>query len=316
MKKQGVLLVNLGTPDSPRVEDVRRYLSEFLMDERVMGMPLFLRLLLVRGLIVPFRSSHSARAYQKIWEPDGSPLLIHSEQLKRKLAELLSVPVALGMRYGNPSMKHGIEELYKQGVTEIILVPLYPHYTQSTYESVEICFRSLLLDYSGVSCRIVSPFYNRPEYIEALCRSISERDTFAKSDHLLFSFHGIPVSHDGGSGIYEQQCRATASLVAERMNLSDDFWSVSFQSRLGKGEWLQPYTFNRLAELPSHGVNRLAVIAPAFTADCLETLEELAMDGKELFLNRGGETFDLIPCLNSAPYWVETLKTWLEEEYL
>lgn len=313
--QRGALLVNIGTPDGYGTSDVKRYLGEFLMDERVISLPYFWRALLVKGIILPFRSPRSAAAYKRIWSAEGSPMMVMMDRVARQLRENCRIPVGMGMRYGNPSIENAIEDLRSRGVREILLLPMYPHYTQSTYESALVEFSRILNTYEDMDYDLINPFYNHPDYLSALVQTISLSDAYREADHLLFSFHGVPVSHirkqAGMPTDYRMECLDTARMSAERLGLEEEQWSVSFQSRMGKGEWTRPYTTDILTSLARKGIRKIAVVTPSFTVDCLENLEEIAMAGRELFLSHGGEELYLIPCLNDHSAWIENLSRWI-----
>jgi len=322
--------MNLGSPDSTEVKDVRRYLNEFLMDGRVIDMPLIPRALLVRGLIVPFRAPKSAEAYKTIWTKEGSPLIVLTKQLQQALQEKIAEPVAIAMRYGSPSPKQAYDRLLQQhpDLEEVILVPLYPHYAMSSYETaMEYAKEQYAKKTYPFKLTVVKPFYNEPDYIHALASNIEP--WLAKDyDHILFSYHGIPERHIRKSDItgshclqvnnccemdspahatcYRHQVFATTRLVTEKLDIPKAKYSISFQSRLGKG-WLQPFTDIRLEEMPKEGIKKLLVVCPAFVSDCLETLEEIDERGKASFMQAGGETYTMIPCLNTHPLWVGAL---------
>ncbi|ULQ55050.1 ferrochelatase [Flavihumibacter rivuli] len=331
MTKRGIVLMNLGSPDSTAVKDVRRYLDEFLMDERVIDVPYLLRLLLVKGIIVPFRSPKSAKAYASIWTKEGSPLIVLTKQLQEALQQQVSEPVTIAMRYGNPSPQAAYDELMKRvpGLEEVVLVPLYPHYAMSSYETaVEYAKEQHQKFNYPFKLTIIDPYYKEPNYIDALAESIKpyvDKDF----DHILFSYHGVPERHIHKGDItgnhclkvenccavdspahkqcYRHQCLVTTQLVAEKLGIPNDKFSFSFQSRLGRDEWLKPYTAKRFEEMPGEGIKKLLVACPAFVSDCLETLEEIAEEGKEEFLHAGGESFEMIPCLNVHPLWVKAI---------
>lgn len=333
MIKKGIVLMNLGSPDSTAVKDVRRYLSEFLMDERVIDMPLLLRALLVRGIIVPFRAPKSALAYQSIWTKEGSPLMVISRQLREALQEQVEEPVVLAMRYGNPSPMEAYEELMEKlpGLEEVVLVPLYPHFAMSSYETaLEYAKKVYRKKKYPFRLSVVEPFYNNDVYLDALAESIRpylQQDY----DHLLFSYHGVPERHllkadptrkhclqsadccsvasEAHDTCYRHQCLDTMYQVAARLQLPKHKYSFSFQSRLGRDEWLKPYTVVRLEQLPGEGIKKLLVVCPAFVSDCLETLEEIAEQGREVFMHAGGESYQLIPCMNVHPAWVKALRS-------
>jgi ferrochelatase len=291
--RKGILLMNLGSPDSTSVHDVRKYLNEFLMDERVIDVPFLWRLLLVRGIISPFRAPKSAHAYRTIWTSKGSPLVELTRQLKNSLQELVSEPVEICMRYGTPSPKEAFDQFQAKysGLEEVILVPLYPHYAMSSYETAaeyakEIHQKSKY----PFQLRIVDPFYDQPDYLNALAESVRPHLN-REYDHLLFSYHGVPERHIQKGDItghhclqvenccetdsrahkycYRHQVITTTKLVAEKLNLPARKFSFSFQSRLGRDEWLKPYTALRLEEMPGEGIKKLLVVFPAFVSDCL-----------------------------------------------
>ena len=305
--KKGILLVNLGSPDSTKTKDVRKYLDEFLMDERVIDIAYWKRYLLIKGIILNTRPKKSAAAYKKIWWEEGSPLVVISERFTKKVAEKLDIPVALGMRYGSMSIKNGIQELNDQGVEEILLIPLYPHYAMSSYETVvEKAKEVNRHDFPNIKINTLPVFYNNEAYINAMSANIKNHLNGFDYDHILFSYHGIPERHiyksdttkshcklDGSCcstpsnahrTCYRHQCFETTRLIVEKLQLKEGTYSNSFQSRLLKDPWLKPYTDFELEKFPEEGKKKLAVITPAFVSDCLETLEEIAMEGKEEFL--------------------------------
>lgn len=328
-------MVNLGSPDSPTPKDVKPYLDEFLMDERVIDVPLLLRNLIVRGIILQTRPRRSARAYAKIWWEEGSPLIVLSERFQQKLRKQLQLPVALGMRYGSMTIKKAFEELQGQGVTEVLLVPLYPHYAMSSYETVVVKAMEVQQAYfPGMWITTLPAFYKNEDYIGVLADSIAEELKDFEYDHVLFSYHGIPERHIRKSdptrfhcriddrcckinsvahhSCYRHQCYDTTDRVIKRLQLPDDKVSSSFQSRLAGDPWLKPYTDFEFERLAKEGKKRLAVITPAFVADCLETLEEIAMEGKHQFLEAGGEGYKHIPCLNDRDAWVGVMANWVK----
>lgn len=317
----GVLLINLGTPDSPEVGDVRRYLREFLMDGRVIDMPAVPRWLLVNGVIAPFRAPKSAHAYKSVWTREGSPLMVHSRALEAEVrAGLPGVPVALAMRYGRPSIADGVAAL--GDVARIVAVPLYPQYASSTTGTALEALYDVLGARVGVpSVAVVPPFWASPGWLDA--SAAVAREAVDGADWVLFSFHGLPVSHiktaDSGCRLddlccgrvppfcYRAQCLATARALAERLVPGSDRWSVAFQSRLGRAEWLTPATEAVLQELPKKGVKTLAVLTPSFVSDCLETVEEIGLRGAEVFKDAGGVDFRRAPCVNADPAWAAAL---------
>ncbi|MFK5891427.1 MAG: ferrochelatase [Flavobacteriaceae bacterium] len=334
MTKKGALLVNLGSPDSPHPKDVKKYLGEFLMDERVIDISYLGRLLLVKGIILNTRPKKSAKAYQKVWTDEGSPLIVYSEKLHKKVQENTTIPVALAMRYGNPSMASGIKKLVDKGITEIFLIPLYPQFAMATTETINVLAQKIVKkNFSNIKLRSLPAFYNKQDYIEVLSNSIKRQLEILKPEHLLFSYHGVPERHIKKSDItqshckidgsccktkspahdfcYRHQCYETTKLVAEKLNLKEDFYSVSFQSRLGRDPWLQPYTDKTIENFALNGLKKLAVVTPAFVSDCLETLEEIGMEAKQNFLENGGVEFNTIPCLNDDTEWAKTLANWI-----
>lgn len=328
--KRALLLMNLGSPDSTSVKDVRRYLNEFLMDGRVIDIPYLVRSLLVRGIIVPFRAPKSAEAYRSIWTDQGSPLIVLTKQLQEAVQHKITEPVAIAMRYGNPSPRQAYDQLIKDhpGLEEVVLLPLYPHYAMSSYETaVEYAKEQHVKGNYPFKLNVIQPFYDDADYIDALSQSIHpylEQDY----DHILFSYHGIPQRHirksdttgchclqvnnccetvsSAHATCYRHQLVVTTKMVAEKLGIPKEKYSISFQSRLGKG-WLEPFTDKRFEAMPGEGIKKLLVACPAFISDCLETIEEIGEEGKETFMHAGGESFTLIPCLNTHPAWVRTI---------
>jgi ferrochelatase len=308
----GVLVVNLGTPDAPTPGAVRRFLAEFLSDRRVVDLPRLPWQLVLRTVILPFRPARSARAYQQIWTPGGSPLLTGSEALTRALAQRLAalhgapLPVAMGMTYGNPPIDRALDKLRAAGATRIVVLPLYPQYSTTTTASVIDRVDAALSRWPEPPPReVIEDYHAEPGYVAALAASIGRART--PFEHLLFSFHGIPQRYADRGDPYGERCLATARLVAARAGLSAGRWSVAFQSRVGGARWLGPYTEERLRELARSGVTRLAVACPGFAVDCLETLEEIAIRGADIFLEAGGMDFEYIPALNDDAAQVDCL---------
>jgi ferrochelatase len=333
---KGVLLVNLGSPKSTDPKDVKKYLDEFLMDERVIDVPYWARVLLVRGIVLNTRPKKSAEAYQKIWWDEGSPLIVLSERLQNRMDENTSVPIALAMRYGEPSLKSGLQELHDKGVDEVLLFPLYPQFAMATTETILVLAEKLRKEYfPTMQFTTVPPFYNHSDYIRVLAESISDKLRGKDFQHLLFSYHGVPERHIRKSDVtkshckidgsccqtssaahqfcYRHQCYETTRLVAEYLELKENSYSVSFQSRLGFDPWLQPYTDRTIERFGKQGMKKLAIVTPAFVSDCLETLEEIAMEGEEIFHEVGGEEFTVVPCLNDRDEWVKVLSRWVDE---
>jgi protoporphyrin/coproporphyrin ferrochelatase len=305
-ERLGVLLVNLGTPDSPSVPDVRRYLAEFLSDRRVVEMARLPWMLLLHGRILRTRPARSAHAYQSIWTPEGSPLLEISRRqavaLQRLLDERLGGPVrvALGMRYGQPSIAAGLAELREANARRVLILPLYPQYSATTVGTVFDAVAHELRRWRWLpELRFVNQYHDEPGYIEALAASIRAHwAEHGQAERLLLSFHGIPKDYFDQGDPYFCHCHKTARLLAERLELPAARWGLSFQSRLGRQEWLKPYTDATLADWGRAGVKSVQVLSPGFSADCLETLEEIAVENRTLFLESGGQSYEYIPCLN------------------
>ena len=335
--KKGIVLMNLGSPDSTKVADLRKYLDEFLMDERVIDKPWLFRALLVKGIIVPFRAPKSAEAYEKIWTDEGSPLIVHTKHLQKALQARIDEPVEIAMRYGNPTPADAYEALLRKQpkINEVIVLPLYPHYAMSSYETaVEYMKEVYNKKKYPFKLSFIPPFYKEENYLNALAENIRPYLN-QKYDHILFSYHGIPERHIRKSDVtgchclqsenccevrspahqfcYRHQVKTTTKLVTEKLGIPTDKYSISFQSRLGKG-WLEPFTDFRLAEMPKEGIKNLLILCPAFVSDCLETLEEIAMRGKEVFMLAGGESFTMIPCLNTHPLWVDAVEKYFKSE--
>jgi ferrochelatase len=331
MSKRAVLLVNLGSPDSPAVPDVRRYLREFLGDERVLDLPAAARWLLLEGIILRTRPKHSAEAYASIWTPEGSPLITMSRKVQRDLAASLgaATPVYLAMRYGSPSIAQVVGQLAADGVQEILLFPQYPHYAMSSWETVVVrVMEEVARQAPTLRVTTVQPFYQDADYIEAL-HAVAAPHLARGFDHLLFSYHGLPVRHmrkadsshahcmtvadccntcsPAHATCYRAQCYATTRAFVQRAGLDAAKYSVSFQSRLVGEPWLEPFTDKEFERLPKAGVKNLLVMCPAFTTDCLETLEEISVRGRESFVGAGGVTFLQIPCLNDHPAFIDFL---------
>lgn len=326
--RQAILLVNLGSPASPSAADVKPYLDEFLMDPYVLDFPTPLRALLVKGIILNTRPAKSAAAYAQIWTAEGSPLVVISQETQRALAAEMNVPVGLAMRYGEPSIAHGLAELLARAgeIDELVVVPLYPHYAMASTKTVEVAVAQALTN-SPVPYRFVAPFFDDAAYLDAVA-ALARATIPADTQHVLFSYHGIPKRHlrkmdpTGSHCLATAECCSTPSIahatcyrhqivgttegVAQRLGLGAGEYSFAFQSRLGGG-WLEPFTDRELIALPARGVKRLAVICPSFVADCLETLEEMSIRGRASFLESGGESFTYVPCLNAGADWIRAL---------
>lgn len=332
--KKGILILNLGTPDSPKVKDVSRYLAQFLSDPRVIDIPAVFRYLLL-AIILLTRPRKSAKAYSKIWSAKGSPLLMHANNLCSELKSALgeNYQVELGMRYGKPSIKSAIELFIKSRVEQVFVIPLFPQYASSSYGSALAKVYQCLSKHDYViPVKVIPAYYARTDYINALSEVTKQQ--MQDFDYMLMSFHGLPERHvirsDGGSlpegcdlraacpkicqknfSCYRAQCYTTARLLAE--NLSIENYGVSFQSRLGRTPWIQPYTEDFLTDIFAKGHKKLAVVCPSFAADCLETYEEIGMELKKQWLEIGGTSFQMINCLNSESIWVETIKNWINK---
>lgn len=330
MKKRAVLLVNLGSPDSPAVPDVRKYLREFLMDGRVLDAPYPIRWAIVHLSILPSRPKQSAEAYEKIWTREGSPLIATSRRVREKLQERTGMTVELAMRYQNPSIKSAVENLHRAGVEELLVIPLFPHYAMSSFETAIVRVRDVAARIApNMALTFVPPYYDHPAYIRALVASASDyiKEGF---DHLLFSFHGIPERHlhksdptgcycmklkdccarssPAPATCYRAHCYRTAEAFVAAAGIPVKQYSVAFQSRLGRDPWLKPYTDAMLESLGRSGVKKLLVICPSFVSDCLETLEEIGLRGRETFQHAGGQKLVLAPCLNEHPLWIDALE--------
>ena len=310
----GILLANLGTPDAPTPAAVRRYLAEFLWDSRVVEIPRLLWWLILHGIILRVRPAQSARKYQLIWTPDGSPLLAISRRQSAAIATQLAercpgpVRVALGMRYGNPSIASALAELRAAGARRLLVLPLYPQYSAATVASTFDAVAAELRTWRWLpELRLITHYHDDPGYLDALADSIRAADIGHAGERLLFSFHGLPQRNLFAGDPYHCQCHKTARLVAERLELSPEQWAVAFQSRFGRARWLQPYTSALLADWAKAGVKSVAVVCPGFAADCLETLEEIAVENRQVFLDAGGEQYCYLPALNDAPLHIEML---------
>ena len=334
---KGVLLVNLGSPDSTDTRDVRDYLDEFLMDERVIDLPKWFRTFLVKGIILKTRPKKSAKAYKKIWWDEGSPLIVLSKKLQKKIEKKVSPPLELAMRYGNPSIKKGMQNLKQLGVTDVLIIPLYPQFAMATTETILVLANKLQKEFfPEMQLTSLPSFYNHPDYIRVLGNSIQEELQGKDWEHLLFSYHGVPERHIRKSDItnshckidgkccfedspahkfcYRHQCEMTSKKVAEYLELKEGTFSTSFQSRVSiLGSWLKPYTDKTVEKFAKKGTKELAIATPAFISDCLETLEEIGMEAAEDFEENGGKILHVIPCINDRDEWVNVLSRWIDE---
>lgn len=302
----GVLLANLGTPEAPTAKAVREYLAEFLWDRRVVDVPRPIWWMILHGVILRFRPRMVAKGYASIWTDEGSPLMAISKKqqqaLKKQLAEAYGeeIPVALAMTYGQPTMEQAGRELRQAGVENMLVLPLYPQFSSSTTAAVYDRLASGLKGCPHLpQTRWVNEYHQHPGYIQALANSVKEYwAEHGQGDKLLMSFHGIPQRYEDRGDPYPSQCRATAKAVADALQLKDDQWFCAFQSRFGREEWVKPYTDFTLKEWGEAGIGRVDVISPAFSADCLETLEELEEENRDNFIEAGGKEYHYIPCLN------------------
>ena len=329
-------MINLGSPDSTSIKDVRKYLDEFLMDERVIGKSYWFRWFLVKVIILNTRPRKSAKAYKKIWWKEGSPLIVLSKRLFDKVTKLVKFPVALAMRYGSISILKSLKELDDKGVKNITVLPLYPHYAMSSYETVvEKVKDEVKTNFPHLKIKTVEPFYNDKKYIDLLCKKIKSTISKIDYDHILFSYHGIPISHlkisdptnshcykvkdccnnhsDAHKFCYKHQVLETTELVIKKLKIDKNKYSNAFQSRLPNEAWLKPYTDDELVRLAKEGKKKLVIVTPAFVTDCLETLEEIAMEGKEEFLEAGGESYHYVPCLNDDDDWAKLISKWSDK---
>ncbi|HET7868443.1 MAG TPA: ferrochelatase [Burkholderiaceae bacterium] len=319
-QRTGVLLLNLGTPEAPQAGAVRRYLAEFLSDPRVVEIPRALWMLILHGVILRVRPARSAAKYAQVWTPEGSPLKVWTDKQARLLQGFLgerglSLVVKYAMRYGTPSVASQLTALKQAGCLRILVLPLYPQYsattTASAFDAVHAWARTtrLLPEF-----RFVNHYHDAPSYIEAMARRVLDHwQREGRAEHLLMSFHGVPERMLNLGDPYHCECHKTARLLAQRLGLAQDHYSLSFQSRLGRAKWLQPYTDATLKALGQRGIKHLQVICPGFVADCLETLEEIAMEGRDSFIAAGGKTFEYIPALNDHPAWINALATLVQQ---
>lgn len=333
---KGALLVNLGSPESPTAKDVKPYLDEFLMDKYVIDVPFLLRALLVRGIILRKRPEKSAEAYAKIWTKEGSPLIVLSKKMHEKVKKLVDIPVALSMRYGSMTILKGLQELHDKGVTEVMLFPLYPQHAMASTTTILVLAEELRAKhFPNMKFTNVPAFYYKPDYIQALANSMKKHLEGFEYDHLLFSYHGIPERHIRKTDVttshckingsccntpspahefcYRHQCYETTKQVVKLLGIPEEKYSQTFQSRLAGDKWLQPYTDVEINKMPEKGIKKLAVVTPAFVADCLETLEEIAMEANHQFKEHGGEDFLAIPCMNDEDEWCGVVANWIEE---
>jgi ferrochelatase len=337
-RKIGLLLVNLGTPNSTEVAEVRTYLKQFLSDPRVLDINPLVRWLLLTFVILRTRPKKSAEAYRSVWTAEGSPLMVHSVGLQKMIqARMPDREVVLAMRYGQPSIPDGLAKLQSKPLDELHIAPLYPQYASSSTGTVlEEVFREAAKPWNTPNLKVLPPFYREPAWLDSVAEVYRKHTADFRPDHTLFSYHGLPVRHvqksdptgkhcyqdpktccvtacEANHHCYRHQCYESTRLLVQRLGLSPEQHSVSFQSRLGKDPWVQPYTDHILPELAKRGVKRLAVLCPAFVADCLETVEEIGEEGHKQFIEAGGEDFKLVPCLNTDPLWADALVSMLNK---
>lgn len=328
MKKIAVLLINVGTPDSPALSDVRRYLSEFLNDKRVITLPFFLRKILVNGIIIPFRARKSSNLYKNLWTEKGSALLHYSIELKNQLQNKFKedYKIYFGMRYGNPSLIHTLKQIKEGNPDEIIILPLYPQYASSTTGSAFEAVFNELKNWNAIpSIKLIHQFYKHPEFITTYVNQILKYDP-KDYDHIIFSYHGLPLSHidkvhssvsndscdcinempEHGKLCYKAACYETTRLIVKALGLTQNEFSIGFQSRLSN-KWLNPFTDQIIKNLAQKGVKKILVVAPSFVTDCLETIIEIQHDYKELFIKKGGEKLTLVSSLNDSDEWLNSL---------
>jgi ferrochelatase len=320
--RRGVILCNLGTPDAPQTPELRRYLKEFLSDPRVVEVPRLLWWMILNLIILRIRPRRSARLYRSVWTEGGSPLLVYSQAQVDGVQKIIAkkygneVPVVLGMRYGNPSIESAIQKLTEMNVRNITILPLYPQYSGATTGSTFDAVASTLTKLRWVpELHFISGYQQSKGYIDALCSSINKHiKAHGQPDKLMFSYHGTPERYLKKGDPYHCYCHQTTRLVREKMGLDEDAVLTTFQSRFGREPWLQPYTDKTLEAFPDQGVKHIAVICPGFSSDCLETIEEINMEGRESFIEAGGEQFHYIPCLNDDPAHIKALAKIVDDQ--
>jgi ferrochelatase len=315
-QKTGVLICNLGTPETYKTKDVRRFLRQFLSDGRVIEIPKIIWWFILNGIILTLRPSKSAKLYKSVWTKEGSPLLVLSKKLTEKLKMSVgdSCEVELAMRYGNPSMESALMSLKNKNCRKLIVIPMFPQYSGTTTGSIFDEVSRVLSKWRWVpSLSFVNSYHDHPEYINALADSLSNHIKNNSPQKIIFTYHGIPKRNFDLGDPYQCYCQKTTRLVAEKLNLEDDTYITTFQSRFGPAEWLKPYTSDTMGELPLQEVKNVLVVAPAFSVDCLETIEEIDQENKEIFLKAGGEKFTYAPCLNDSTGQVNLLKAIIDK---
>jgi ferrochelatase len=315
-KRIGLLISNLGSPDSPDVSDVKKYLKQFLNDPYVFDAPWIIRYPFVNGIILQTRPKKSAEAYEKVWTKEGSPLLAHTRNLTQKLKAKFQFPVEYGMRYGTPSIQTAMEKLVHQAVNHIIFLPLFPQYSYAASETAIHEFEKCLKKYQGrINGSVIESFHQNPAFIQAVAEKIKTAAETFQPDLILLSYHGVPEKQLGktkNKSNYRDQCFETTKLLQEQLGYPAEKMVTTFQSRLGPVQWIKPFTSEVIKELPNQGSKRIITVSPSFTADCLETLEEIQIDYNENFLAAGGEEFRYVPCVNSSDAFVEAIKSIVE----
>ena len=315
-QKIGVVICNLGTPETYKTKDVRRFLRQFLSDGRVIEIPKIIWWFILNGIILTLRPSKSAKLYKSVWTKEGSPLLVLSKKLTEKLKTSVgdSCEVELAMRYGNPSMESALMSLKNKNCRKLIVIPMFPQYSGTTTGSIFDEVARVLSKWRWVpSLSFINSYHDHPEYINALADSLSNHIKNNSPQKIIFTYHGIPKRNFDLGDPYQCYCQKTTRLVAEKLNLEDDTYITTFQSRFGPAEWLKPYTSDTMGDLPLQEVKNVLVVAPAFSVDCLETIEEIDQENKEIFLKAGGEKFTYVPCLNDSSGQVNLLKAIIDK---
>lgn len=322
VNKTGVVLINLGSPEEPTKRGVSKFLREFLSDRRVVELPFLIWQILLNGLVIPLRAKRVAGAYQAIWLNEGSPLRVYTEELAEGIDKAVKAhakdrieEVTWAMTYGSPSIAMRVVELSRSGIDKILLLPLYPQYSSTTTGAVYDRVANLIRKERNIpDIYVIKDYYSHPAYIEALAHSVERHwAEFGRKQKLLISFHGVPEAYVAKGDPYRQQCEHTASALADYLGLQDNEWVISYQSRFGKQRWLQPYTDKTLESWAKDGVESVDVICPSFAVDCLETLEEINIENRDLFVRSGGKRFSMIPCLNSSDEQIRMLNQIIEE---
>ncbi len=312
-QKTAIILMNTGSPDAPTPEAVRRYLEQFLSDRRIIDLPRIFWWPILYGVILRNRPAKSAARYQSIWTKEGSPLIVTMQKITNALQARLDCPVRMAMRYGNPSVEKTLSELQKEGFNDFLIFPLFAQYASETVEACVDAVKRAQEKLPSFTYRLVPSYYNRAQWVDALIAEINERRT--QGHHLLMSFHGIPVKSIEKGSPYETQCQESAKSLANALGLKDGEWTIAFQSKFGGGKWLSPYLDDQLDTLLGRDVTEIDVVSLSFSCDCLETLEELAIDTREQFLKKGGKTLNVLPCLNDSPAAINLYESCIREQF-